>query len=57
MAQSFAFSNGKDRRGGFGVCRATLSGTGDDQRSPTRARVARRRSLRRIVVVIVMAAI
>jgi hypothetical protein len=36
------------------VCRATLGGTGDDQRSPTRAKRARRRLLRRIVVVIVM---
>jgi len=36
------------------VCRATLGGTGDDQRSPTRAKRARRRLSRRIVVVIVM---
>jgi hypothetical protein len=57
MAQSFAFSNGEDRRGDLGVCRATLGGTGDDQRSPTRAREARRRISRRMVVVIDMAAI
>jgi hypothetical protein len=57
MAQSFAFSNGEDRRGDLEVCRASLGGTGDDQRSPTRAREARRRLTRRIVVVIVMAAI
>jgi hypothetical protein len=37
------------------VCRATLGGTGDDQRPPTRAKQARRRLTRRIVVVIVMA--
>jgi hypothetical protein len=37
------------------VCRATLGGTGDDQRSPTRAREARRRISRRVVVVIIMA--
>jgi hypothetical protein len=55
MAQSFAFSNGEDWRGDLGVCRATLGGTGDDQRSPTRAKRARRRLSRRIVVVIVMA--
>jgi hypothetical protein len=55
MAQSFAFSNGEDRRGDLGVCRATLGGTGDDQRSPTRAKRARRRISRRVVVVIVMA--
>jgi len=36
------------------VCRATLGGTGDDQRPPTRAKQARRRLTRRIVVVIVM---
>jgi len=39
------------------VCRGTLGGTDDDQRSPTRAERARRRILRRIAVVIVMAAI
>jgi hypothetical protein len=55
MAQSFAFSNGEDRRGELKVCRATLGGTGDDQRSPTRAREARRRLSRRMVGVIVMA--
>jgi hypothetical protein len=55
MAQSFAFYNDEDRRGNVGVCRATLGGTGDDQRSPTRAREARRRLSRRVVVVIVMA--
>jgi len=55
MAQSFAFSNDEDRRGDLEVCRATLGGTGDDQRSPTRAKRARRRISRRIVVVIVMA--
>jgi hypothetical protein len=54
MAQSFAFSNGEDRRGDLEVCRATLGGTGVDQRPPTRAREARRRISRRIVVVIVM---
>jgi len=54
MAQSFAFSNDQDRRGDLEVCRATLGGTGDDQRSPTRAKRARRRLTRRIVVVIVM---
>jgi hypothetical protein len=54
MAQSFAVSNGEDRRGDLKMCRATLGGTGDDQRSPTRAKRARRRLLRRIVVVIVM---
>jgi hypothetical protein len=38
MAQSFAFlNNDEDRRGDLEVCRATLGGTGDDQRSPTRA--------------------
>jgi hypothetical protein len=36
------------------VCRAILGGTGDDQRPSTRAKRARRRSMRRIVVVIVM---
>jgi hypothetical protein len=36
------------------VCRATLGCTGDDQRPPTRAKQARRRLTRRIVVVIVM---
>jgi hypothetical protein len=36
------------------MCRATLGGTGDDQRSPTRAKQARRRISRRIVVMIVM---
>jgi hypothetical protein len=36
------------------VCRANLGGTGDDQRSPTRAKQARRRIKPRIVVVIVM---
>jgi len=55
MAQSFAVLNSEDRRGDLEVCRATLGGTGDDQRSPTRAKRARRRLLRRIVVVIVMA--
>src|SRR5438132_4172098 len=54
MAQSFAFSNDEDRRGDLEVCRATLGGTGDDQRSPTRAEWARRRLSRRMVVVIVM---
>ena len=33
------------------MCRAILGGTGDDQRSPTRAEEARRRISRRIVVV------
>jgi hypothetical protein len=55
MAQSFAFSDGEDRRGDLEVCRATLGGTGDDQQSPTRAEQARRRISRRIAVVIVMA--
>jgi hypothetical protein len=55
MAQSFAFSDGEDRRGDLEVCRATLGGTGDDQQSPTRAERARRRISRRIAVVIVMA--
>jgi hypothetical protein len=54
MTQSFAFSNDEDWRGDLEVCRATLGGTGDDQRSPTRARRARRRLLRRMVVVIVI---
>jgi hypothetical protein len=36
------------------VCRVTLGGTGDDQRSPARAKQARRRIKRRIAVMIVM---
>jgi hypothetical protein len=55
MAQSFAFSYGEDRRGDLEVCRATLGGTGDDQRPATRARKARRRLLLRIMISIVMA--
>src|SRR5437899_6109531 len=54
MAQSFAVLSDEDRRGNWEVCRATLGGTGDDQRSPTRAERARRRLSRRMVVVIVM---
>jgi hypothetical protein len=54
MAQSFAFLSDEDRRGNWEVCRATLGGTGDDQRSPARTEQARRRISRQIVIVIVM---
>jgi hypothetical protein len=54
MAQSFAVLSDEDQRGNWEVCRASLGGTGDDQRSPTRTERARRRISRRIVVMIVM---
>jgi hypothetical protein len=53
MAQSFAVRATKIGRM-MGKCRATLGGTGDDQRSPVRTERARRRISRRIVSMIVM---
>jgi len=55
MAQSFAFSiTTRTGAGDLEVCRATLGGTGDDQRSPARTEQARRRLTRRVVVVTIM---
>jgi len=54
MAQSFAVLATRTGAEDLEVCRATLGGTGDDQRPPTRAERARRRLSRRIVVVIVI---
>jgi toxin HigB-1 len=54
MAQSFAVIATRIGAGDWEMCRATLGGTGDDQRSPARAEQARQRISRRVAVMIVM---